>query len=87
MSVPGTGIPSFSISDLSTPCLPVGMAEYYSTKVEAAVRASRSARRICHCKIEAALNLSLQNLALSAMRHHYRRCNIQVPDAQAERKG
>lgn len=69
-------------------CLPVRMAEYYGTKVEAAVRVSRSgARRVCHCKMETPLNLSLQNLALFAMRHLYRHCsNIQVPDTQAERK-
>lgn len=69
------------------PCLPVGMAEYYGAKVEAAVRAQGQTRRVCHCKMEAPPNLSLQNFALSAVRHLYRHCNIQVPDAQAERKG
>mgnify|MGYP003421486243 CR=1 FL=1 len=33
--------------------------------------------------METPLYLSLQNLALSAMRHLYRHCNIQNPDAQA----
>ena len=63
------------------------MAEYYGAKVEAAVRASRSGTPCLSLQDGGSPNLSLQNLALSAVRHLYRHCNIQVPDAQAERKG
>lgn len=37
--------------------------------------------------MEAPLNLSLQNLALSAMRHLYRHCNIHIPDRTSEKQG
>lgn len=68
-------------------CLPVGTAEYYGAKVEAAVRASRSGTPCLSLQDGDSVQSFPPKPCLVCQRHLYRHCNIQVPDAQAERKG
>lgn len=68
------------------PCLPVGMAEYYGAKVEAAVRASRSDTPCLSLQDGGSAQSFPPKPCLVCQRHLYRHCNIQVPDAQRKER-